>query len=232
MWRNGLFAVIGHEHEAAVLGCRSSTTVEARLTPLGLELILGIPPPNILHRPSSRYERLLSPIRKIHHFSLKLLIKVKALSTFMAPGDITTQIEEISRGKREPRQAVRVTLDRLGHEIFKHDCLDRRLKRHHVTGNCSLNFTMTTGLRRTGIAFSGAVGIGLFQTTGEIIALSGPVGALLAYFFAGLTIFAVMRSLAEMASVRPVSGAIMDFPDVFVDKALGFSVGLMYWYVD
>ena len=81
----------------------------------------------------------------------------------------------------------------------------------------------------TGIAFSGAVGIGLFQTSGQIIALGGPVGAILAYLFAGLTIFAVMRSLAEMASVRPVSGAIMDYPDVFVDEALGFAVGIMYW---
>ena len=40
-----------------------------------------------------------------------------------------------------------------------------------------------------------------------------------------------MRSLAEMASVRPVSGAIMDFPTVFVDPALGFAVGFMYWCV-
>ena len=38
-----------------------------------------------------------------------------------------------------------------------------------------------------------------------------------------------MRSLAEMASVRPVSGALMDFPGVFVDEALGFAVGFMYW---
>ncbi len=89
--------------------------------------------------------------------------------------------------------------------------------------------TKTARSSSTGIAFSGAVGIGLFQTSGQIIALSGPVGALIAYLFAGLTIFAVMRSLAEMASVRPVSGAIMDYPDVFVDEALGFAVGLMYW---
>ena len=60
--------------------------------------------------------------------------------------------------------------------------------------------------------------------------MSGPVGALIAFLFAGLTIFAVMRSLAEMASVRPVSGAIMDYPGVFVDEALGFAVGLMYWF--
>ena len=87
----------------------------------------------------------------------------------------------------------------------------------------------TAHLRPKGIAFSGAVGTGLFQTSGQIIAMGGPVGALIAFLFAGLIIFAVMRSLAEMASVRPVSGAIMDYPDVFVDEALGFAVGLMYW---
>ena len=40
----------------------------------------------------------------------------------------------------------------------------------------------------------------------------------------------VMRSIAEMVSVRPVKGAIIDFVDVFVDEALGFAVGLLYWY--
>ena len=82
----------------------------------------------------------------------------------------------------------------------------------------------------TGIAFSGAVGIGIYQTSGEIIALGGPVGALIAYVFAGLVIFSVMRCLAEMVSVRPVKGPLMDFPHTFVDEALGFSVGIMYWY--
>ena len=40
-----------------------------------------------------------------------------------------------------------------------------------------------------------------------------------------------MRSLAEMVSVRPVSGALMDYPYVFVDKALGITVGIFYWEV-
>lgn len=71
----------------------------------------------------------------------------------------------------------------------------------------------------------------MFQSSGEIIALGGPVGILLAYFFAGLVVFSVMRSLAEMASVRPVKGALMDYPHTFVDEALGFAVGIMYWSV-
>jgi Amino acid permease len=40
-----------------------------------------------------------------------------------------------------------------------------------------------------------------------------------------------MRSLAEMVSVRPLSGALIDFPHTFVDPALGFAVGIMYWFV-
>ncbi|KAL8888603.1 MAG: hypothetical protein Q9215_003993 [Flavoplaca cf. flavocitrina] len=101
----------------------------------------------------------------------------------------------------------------LNYEVFRKDCLDRKLKRHHITG----------------IAFSGAVGIGILQTSGEIIALGGPVGALLAFVFAGLVIFSVMRCLAEMVSVRPVAAPLIDFPHTFVDEALGFTVGVMYW---
>lgn len=82
-----------------------------------------------------------------------------------------------------------------------------------------------------GIAFSGFVGIGIYQTSAEILAASGPVGALLAYIFAALVAFSVLRCLAEMASVRPVTGALMDFPEKFVDEALGFAVGIMYWWV-
>ncbi|KAM0799999.1 amino acid permease/ SLC12A domain-containing protein [Usnea florida] len=127
------------------------------------------------------------------------------------PESIDSQPKEVILQQNQSRQDD--ILSKLSHEVFKYDCLDRKLKRHHVTG----------------IAFSGAVGIGLFVSSGQVIAMGGPVGALIAFLFAGLIIFAVMNTLAEMASVRPVSGAIMDFPDVFVDEALGFAVGLMYW---
>ncbi|MCJ1265707.1 Cationic amino acid transporter 2 [Lobaria immixta] len=121
-------------------------------------------------------------------------------------GPVFTEFEDDLR----PNETV---VDWLFRGLFAKDCLDRRLKRHHITG----------------IAFSGAVGIGLFQSSGEIIVLGGPVGALLAYIFAGLVVFSVMRSLAEMASVQPVRGALMDYPHTFVDEALRFAVGVMYW---
>ncbi|KAK3171965.1 hypothetical protein OEA41_004049 [Lepraria neglecta] len=137
----------------------------------------------------------------------------------MAPLNAISDVEEVKEEESKPPQAAsgepphEALIERFSHEVFRYDCLDRRLKRHHITG----------------IAFSGAVGIGLFQTSGQIIAMGGPVGALIAFVFAGLVIFSVMRSLAEMVSVRPVKGAIMDYPDVFVDEALGFAVGTMYW---
>jgi len=86
-------------------------------------------------------------------------------------------------------------------------------------------------VRSTGIAFSGTVGVGLFAASGELIGISGSAGCVLAYAGAGLIITAVMRSLAEMVSVRPISGALMHYPRVFVDPALGFAVGMTYWLV-
>ncbi|KAG8527196.1 uncharacterized protein KY384_008626 [Bacidia gigantensis] len=106
--------------------------------------------------------------------------------------------------------------NRLLPDPFANNTLARQLKRHHITG----------------IAFSAAVGIGLFQTSGQIITVGGSVGALVAFLFAGLVILSVMRSLAELISVRPVPDALTDFPSVFVDEALGFAVGVVYWRVE
>ena len=37
-----------------------------------------------------------------------------------------------------------------------------------------------------------------------------------------------MRSLAELVSVRCVSGALIDYAHTFVDESLGFAVGVTY----
>lgn len=80
----------------------------------------------------------------------------------------------------------------------------------------------------TAIAFSGTVGMGIFVTSGELIGISGAVGCIIAYILAGFIIIPVMRSLAELASVRPVRGGLMDYPETYVDEALGFAVGVTY----
>jgi yeast amino acid transporter len=55
------------------------------------------------------------------------------------------------------------------------------------------------------------------------------LGCVLAFIFAGVIIIGVIKSLAKMVSVRPFSGALMNYPHTYVDEALGFAVGVTYW---
>ena len=56
----------------------------------------------------------------------------------MAPHDITVEVREASKAESETyHNAPGELLERISHEIFKNDCLDRRLKRHHITGTSS-----------------------------------------------------------------------------------------------
>ena len=70
------------------------------------------------------------------------------------------------------------------------------------------------------------------MSSGQFIGIAGAPGSMLSFFFAGFIIIGVMRSLAELVSCRPVSGALIDYPHTFVDPALGFAVGVTYWFVN
>ncbi|KAI9865658.1 MAG: Cationic amino acid transporter 2 [Trichoglossum hirsutum] len=84
----------------------------------------------------------------------------------------------------------------------------------------------------TGIAFTGAVGIGLFINTGEFITIAGSLGAPIAFAIAGFIVGCVYVSLAEMVCLRPVPGALMVYPDEFVDEGLGYAVGVIYVFAN
>lgn len=103
--------------------------------------------------------------------------------------------------------------DQVAQWIFHRDYLDRALERHHITS----------------IAISGTIGMGLFVTSGELIAIAGSGGCVLGFILASFVVVGVMRSLAELVSVRPLSGALIDYPHTFVDPALGFAVAVTYW---
>lgn len=101
-----------------------------------------------------RPPNLISPFRHVARFITCVQnhpIKAKALPSIpsaMAPRNIATHVDEVSIDLGEPHQAVRVRerrspdglLGRLSHDIFRYDCLDRTLKRHHVTGKCPLDY--------------------------------------------------------------------------------------------
>ena len=71
--------------------------------------------------------------------------------------------------------------------------------------------------------------MGIFVSSGQSISFAGSAGCVVGYALSAFIVTAVMRSLAEMVSVRPFSGALIDFPATFVDPALGFAVGVTYW---
>lgn len=92
--------------------------------------------------------------------------------------------------------------------------LRRRLKSRHVQF----------------LALSGAIGTGLFVSTGQVLSVAGPLSAFLAYAITGLNLYAVINSMGEMATWLPLPGAVPVYAARFVDPALGFTLGWNYWY--
>lgn len=92
--------------------------------------------------------------------------------------------------------------------------LERKLKTRHLSM----------------IAIGGTIGTGLFLASGTTIHDAGPGGAIASYLIAGIMVYFIMTSLAEMAAFIPISGSFSTYTSRFVDPALGFSVGWNYWY--
>ena len=92
--------------------------------------------------------------------------------------------------------------------------LQRRLKSRHVQF----------------LALSGAIGTGLFISTGQTLSLAGPLSTVLSYLITGFNLYAVINSMGEMATWLPLPGAVPVYAARFVDPALGFTLGWNYWY--
>ncbi|KAK8850620.1 hypothetical protein IAR55_004539 [Kwoniella newhampshirensis] len=82
----------------------------------------------------------------------------------------------------------------------------------------------------TMIALGGAIGTGLFLGSGSALNSGGPVGVWLGYIFMASIVYAMMVALGEMAALYPIAGAFTHYCARFVDPALGFAVGVNYWY--
>lgn len=75
------------------------------------------------------------------------------------------------------------------------------------------------------------MGIGFAITSGEIIAIAGPEGTLIAFFIVGVVVVCVMEGVCEMINLWPVPNAMVEFVKTFVDQDLAIVVGVTYWYV-
>ncbi|KAG9123387.1 hypothetical protein FRC07_015006 [Ceratobasidium sp. 392] len=73
------------------------------------------------------------------------------------------------------------------------------------------------------IALGGTIGTGLFVGSGGALARGGP-------FIMGVVVYAVMIALGEMATLFPVSGGFVHYASRFIDPAVGFALGVNYWY--
>lgn len=80
------------------------------------------------------------------------------------------------------------------------------------------------------IAIGGAIGTGLFIGSGTALSTAGPVGCLISYLFVGTILYSVMTSLGEMATYLPTPGSFTSYSGRFVDPALGFAMGWLYWF--
>jgi amino acid permease len=72
---------------------------------------------------------------------------------------------------------------------------------------------------------------GIFLTCGKILHDGGPGGAILAYVLTGTIVWSVIASLGEMTALMPVKSPITEFTTRYVDSAIGFATGWMYWSV-
>ncbi|KAK9779062.1 putative Amino acid permease [Seiridium cardinale] len=78
------------------------------------------------------------------------------------------------------------------------------------------------------IAIGGAIGAGLFISSGSALANGGPASLVICYLIVGIMLLFTMHALAEMAVLYPVNGAFYTYIVRFVDPSWGFAVGLDY----
>lgn len=73
------------------------------------------------------------------------------------------------------------------------------------------------------------IGPGLLVGSGQALAEAGPVGALIAFAVTGSIVYFVLQALGEMATLFAIRGSFIEYAGRWVDPALGFVAGWVYW---
>ena len=79
------------------------------------------------------------------------------------------------------------------------------------------------------ISLGGAIGTGLFLGSGEVIAQTGPVGAIISYFLGGIIAYMVMLCLGELAVHMPESGSFGAYATRYIGPGTGYTMTWLYW---
>ncbi|KAI9068733.1 hypothetical protein FKP32DRAFT_1587420 [Trametes sanguinea] len=80
------------------------------------------------------------------------------------------------------------------------------------------------------ISIGGVIGTGLFLGSADALRNGGPVGSFLGYSIVGSVVYCLCVSVGEMIAYLPNVGGVVGLADLFVDPALGFSLGWAAWY--
>lgn len=78
------------------------------------------------------------------------------------------------------------------------------------------------------IAMAGMIGTGLFLSSGNAIALAGPVGAFLGFLVMGFITVGVSWNIAELSAFLPLTGGFVRHATKFVQPAFGTAAGWNY----
>ena len=78
------------------------------------------------------------------------------------------------------------------------------------------------------LSLGGAIGTGLFLGSGEVIAQTGPVGAIIAYILGGLIAYMVMLCLGELAVHMPVAGSFGAYAQKYIGPGTGYMISWVY----
>ncbi|KAJ5658282.1 Amino acid transporter [Penicillium longicatenatum] len=78
------------------------------------------------------------------------------------------------------------------------------------------------------IAIGGAIGAGLFVSTGSALREGGPGALLLGYLIVGFMLLLTVQALGELAVLYPQNGAFFSYCVRFISPAWGFAVGWDY----
>ena len=79
------------------------------------------------------------------------------------------------------------------------------------------------------LSLGGAIGTGLFLGSGEVIAQTGPVAAIIAYILGGLIAYMVMLCLGELAVHIPVAGSFGAYAQKYIGPGTGYMISWVYW---
>ena len=79
------------------------------------------------------------------------------------------------------------------------------------------------------LSLGGAIGTGLFLGSGEVIAQTGPVAAIIAYILGGLIAYMVMLWLGELAVHMPVAGSFGAYAQKYIGPGTGYMISWVYW---